>query len=337
MAVPTNFWSTYGVGYPASINSAEANAGNKENLANEIMILSPTDTPGLNMIGKEPLGADYIEWLIDELDATATGASSEGATAAPEALNARTRLRNVTQSFQRHFSVTRVQREMSRRGFTAGVPDEYGFQRFKKMKSMLRSIDARLWSLGTADGSASGTTGVDRTFANIHAFARASGIATNFNGSFATATFLALHEAMDTEGAEPDTLFVSSGVKADISALILAPLSSGGNPLISYNKELSSREVEVVVDVIVDDFDRVMIVRDRWIPQGSTTASGTASANQNACYLVDRSKLKWLVFDEPQHLPLPPHGLHDWGIVFAELSFKVAHPSAIGFGCNITT
>lgn len=335
MAVPTNFWGSYGVGYPASINSSEANAGNRENLASEIMFLSPTDTPALNLISKEPLGADYTEWLIDEIDATATGASSEGADHSAEALNGRTRLRNVTQIFQRHFAVTRTQREMSKRGFTPGTKDEYGLQEFKKMKAMLRSIDARLWSLTTADGSASGTTATDRTFANLHAFARASGIATNVSGSFATASFLALHEAMDSEGAEPDTLFVSSGVKADISALILAPLASGNNPSISYNKEIGAREVEIVVDVIVDDFDRVMIVRDRWIPQSSAT--GTASANVAAYYLVDRSKLKWLVFDEPQTFPVPPTGLSDKGIVFAELSFKVAHPSAVGWGYNVTT
>lgn len=56
MALPTNTWTSFSA------------VGNREDLADIIYNISPTDTPFLSGIAKEGASAVYTEWQIDSLN-----------------------------------------------------------------------------------------------------------------------------------------------------------------------------------------------------------------------------------------------------------------------------
>lgn len=353
MAVPTGYWSLYGVGLPLTIatgGSASA-IGNRENLMDPVVILDPTDTPVLNLLPKEDISGPYVEWLIDKLAATSSAAVDDGAdfsTAIGTTANARTRIANVTQINRIDFVVTRGMIQMSQRGLTAGVRNEYQYQLFKHIKELMRNIDVQIVTSGTAAGASA--TASPRRAASIRGLLDPSyvtggpstavqAVSTQVSGVFATASFAKLHQTMDAQGADPDTLFVSSGVKADISNLILnVPGTFGGtgqNLVRRVNQDQVDREWTSIIDIIEDDFGKIMVVRDRWIPSATATAA-TAAINSNAYFLVDRSKLKVSFFQRPDHFPLPPNGDAQRGFVLAEWTLKCLHPSAVGIGYNVS-
>lgn len=351
MAVPTGYWSVYGVGLPSHIAGATAsNIGMRENLMDPIVILDPTDTPVLNMLPKEDVGAPYFEWLIDTLAATSTAVADDGAdfsTAIGASGNARRRLANVTQIQRNDFVVTRSMVQSSQRGFAAGVRNEYQYQLFKHIKELMRNIDALLVASGSA--VAASATASPRRTANIRGLldpganpapsTAVQAVSTQVSGAFTTASFAKLHQAMDAQGADPDTLFCSSGVKADISNLILNVPgtfgATGAQIVRRVNSDQLDREWTSIIDIIEDDFGKLMIVRDRWIPSSTATAA-TANLGSNAYFLVDRSKLKVSFFQRPDHFPLPPNGDAQRGFVLGEWGFKCLHPSAVGIAYNVS-
>lgn len=338
---------TYDLSWPGST----ASAGLKERVAEQISILDPTDTPGWALIGKEEISGPLFDWPIDSLAATSTAATAEGADYSDitAALTSRTRIQNCTQIFATGFSISRTNQIAARKGGVIGVRDEMEYQATKKMKELLRNGDARLWATGasaaSATGNQSGTAVTARRMGVFRGFTAAgrSVITASIGGAFATASFATLHETMDGQGANPDTLFVSSGVKADISNLILnnnsATFGATGSPgLRRVNMNQTDNAWDGVIDVINDDFGRIMIVRDRWIPQSSTTGTTAGPSGDGAAYfLMDRSMVKICIFDPPSHIPLPPAGLSERGAVNMEVSLKLLHPSAVGLGMSVTT
>lgn len=357
MAAPAaSSWTSYGVGWPKSIdaNATASAVGNKEQFLGEIAILDPTDTPTFAMLQKEAWSAPYKEWPIDSLAATSTAGSYEAWEWEATTLSGRTRYNNVTQAFHRGLLVSRRQQQMSQRGVTQGVGDEYRYQVGKKLLELNRDINSRLLASGTAISSATGATGTVARTANFLAFPI---VVTNVSGAFATASFAALHRKMDELGATPDTMLVSSGVKADISNSIMG-LGAAGTAyataaLRRINAYATDKELSAIVEVIEDDFGRIQIFRDRWIPTASTTnatatnvtgidlSAGSATAfvkvaSAGAYYLFDKKMVKVGVFQPPVHKALPPNGDYERGFVMAEIATQIMHPSSVGVGANVT-
>lgn len=342
MAAPTaSTLTSYGLGWPLTIGSggSAATTNQRENLMDEITLIDPTDVPTWQMLAKVQVDGPYVEWQIDSLAATATAGTYEGWEFDLTALSGRTRLSNVVQYFATGFQVTRAEQLMSQRGLTAGVGgNEYRYQLGKKLKELARNMDARLVAVGTAVASASGASGTAPRMASLRAWADGSypAISTTVSGAFATGSFLNLRAAMDKAGADPDTLLVSTGVKADVSILALGLNATATNTsLRRFVQDASSKTLGGVIEIIEDDFGQIMIVRDRWMNQASATAATTANA---PFYLLfDRAKVQVGIFDAPHHTPLPPNGNHERGFIAAAITCKVAHPSALGFGHNVTT
>jgi hypothetical protein len=354
MGFPTGYEQSYNVGWPSNVaTTIQVSAGNRENLMDPIIILDPTDTPLVNMLPKEEWPAPYVEWLTDTLPTTATGGAPEGSDWTPYGLDGsaaaytnRTRYANNTQIMKHEFSVSRTQIQTSQRGMTAGVRNEYQYQLFKFMKNLLRSIDARVSSnisvTGATGTSATATTRLTRVIRGFSDTGK-SIIVTNVNGTFATATYGGLRAAMDAAGADPDTLFVTSPTKVAISiGVINGGLFTGGQSpatangvLRRFTQDAFEKEISTVIDVMEDDFGRVVLIRDRWMPYTSATAANVTGAS-GAYFLMDRSKVKLGFFQRPDHFPLPPNGDSQRGFVLAEWGMKVLHPSAVGVGYNVT-
>ena len=339
----SNQFRTYDTRWPGDATAA----GLVEQLSQQITMIDPDDTPGWALFAKEQISGPLFDWPIDSLAATSTAATSEGAQYSDivSTLSTRKRLRNNTQIFASGFSVSRTDQIVAARGGVAGVRNEYQYQATKKMKELLRNIDARIFANGAsasaATGNQSGTAVTARRMSALRGFTAAGSavISSAINGAFATASFASLHELMDQEGASPDTLFVSSGVKADITNLILNNNAStfGASALRRVNMGADSTSWNGTIDVIDNDFGRVMIVRDRWIPQSAATGTTGIAADNAGYFLLDRAMVKIAVLDAPSHIPLPPDGLLERGAVNAEVSLKLLHPSAVGIGMSITT
>lgn len=324
MATPTNYWTSYGVKWPG-----QAGAGNAEDVQDKITMIDPDDAPMVAILPKTTTAGLLHEWLTDALAATSTAGASEGDAHSAASLTGRTRYQNAVQRFRKDIAVSNDQIQLSQRGGTFGVTDEYRYQGGKSGQEILRNIDARIVANTTAVASATGTTGVTSLMAAIRAYPV---VATNVSGAFATATFLNLHETMFSAGAKVDTAAVSPGVKVDISRTLL---NDGGLARVAQQQQLSAAEYLSVIDIIQTDFGRVAVMTDRWIPQASATAA--ASADAPAYFLFEKAKLALAYWRPLRMYDLAPQGDAAIGFMLAACTLEVRHPSCVGVGYNTIT
>lgn len=310
------------VGYEFSYTQGfAAGSANREDLLDLITNLSPWDTPFYSSAPKVDCKHTTHEWLIDSLSATATGGAFEGGGFSAEATIARTRLLNNTQIFRRDIAVADTQRAVN----PAGIRDEYEYQVMKATKEIARNIEARIFAVSATVVSSTGATGAARTFTGLRGFALQSG---SISGTITVAGVTDLHETMFTNGSDPDTLYVSPGVKADFTTALFASTNAR-----SINLSQGERKIIQNVDVFESDFGLLAVVPDRFIPQGSTTdASGGFAA-----FLVERARAKIATLRPVKHVPLGKDGDATRGIVVGELTLQIDHPSAHGQLRNVTT
>jgi len=125
--------NTFNAGGPkAAIRSASAtgnagNAGEKEDLANFIAMISRDETAFLSSIGKSKATAVLHEWQTDELAVAVSAPVAEGVSyatqnAAQAAELFRTRLGNYTQINSKTVTVTGTKRAVDQAGFIQEGP-----------------------------------------------------------------------------------------------------------------------------------------------------------------------------------------------------------------------
>jgi len=157
---------TFATGGPkAAARSAAAtgnavNAGEREDLANFISMISRDETPFLSSIGKTKATAVFHEWQTDELAPPTSAPVAEGVSyntqnAAQAAEPFRTRLGNYTQINSKTVTVTGTKRAVDQ----AGVADEYAYQLKKRGTELRRDVEFDLVN-GWKSSNGSGT----RTF-----------------------------------------------------------------------------------------------------------------------------------------------------------------------------
>jgi hypothetical protein len=354
MAIPSNAFSSYSVGYPYSASGVSASViGTREDAMNTLTMIDPDEAMSLAVLAKTTTNGLRHEWFIDTLQATSTAGAIQGdewGSSSPvnnvKTLKARTRLWNSVQWFRQDWSITTDELMLSQRGQIFGVSDELSYQTGKASQEVNRNIDARLWALGVSTyGSNIGDDSTAPRMATFRYFANASGVsATASSIPFSTAQFYALHENMWSAGAKPDTLFVSPGVKSDISRILLGdvgyPTTVNGNagiPAVQSANVVQGGEYGPVIDFIRTDFGRVAMVVDRWIPQQTVTANATAHTENAAYFLVEKAKLRVAWWR-----PIKPYQVATTGdnvkvYVLGACTTEVLHPTAIGHVAGITT
>lgn len=156
-----------------------AGAGvNREQLANVMTIIDPTDTPGMAIFGDaEPATAVNVEWPESSLKdpraaqsnnggnvTSLVGGAPEGADFQPLSRPTPTRVSNLLQIFRQDFQISRTQSRVN----TAGIGDKLAYESRWAIKEVLRAIEARIWSVlfsgGTALPVAEGTSRLMKTF-----------------------------------------------------------------------------------------------------------------------------------------------------------------------------
>lgn len=355
MAAPANNLGITTIGIPAP-----GTEGNREDLLDAVINLDKQKKAAVFLaLPKTTANGMNHEYLIDNLPATSTAGNLEGGDWSGSAGQARTRLANAVQTFRRDFSVSLDQVEYSRKGMTPGVADEYQHQVELFLLATEQSIDARIVAAGTTVASVTASASavlalmggirnwqITATSASLQTAATAD-VGLSVGGAWSRSKFLQLHEQMFTLGADPDTLAVDPGVKADISADILGEIATAtgqpanasaiyGTPAVVRQQYINSSTAEWTQDIqfLRSDYGRVAVLIDRFIPQAATATNSLAGG---AAFLFDRSKLRIAFWRPLRHYPLPPTGDAIKGYVHTGVTLENLHPNTVGVLYNITT
>ena len=110
--------------------------GNREDLADMISNISPTETWFTSNSGSVDAKQRYHEWQTDVLDTPAANAFGEGADATAVAVTATSRLGNYTQILRKTFMISDTQEVTN----AAGRKSEIAYQTEKKIRSLANDI-----------------------------------------------------------------------------------------------------------------------------------------------------------------------------------------------------
>jgi hypothetical protein len=253
MAVPTNTFETYD------------SVGIREDLADIIFNISPTETPFMSNVGKGSTKGTFHEWQIDALEAATDNKAIEGDDATNDAITPTTRVGNYTQIADKVIQISGSDLKAD----NAGRASELAYQLAKSGLELKRDMETTL--IGTNKGRAAGSSGTARELGSV-----LSWVATNdsVGATGASPTGNGTDARTDgTQRAFTETL---------LTDVIDACWESGGNPSIimtgSFNKrkitgftgnatkykEVDDKKVINAVDVYVSDYGELMVVPNRF-------------------------------------------------------------------------
>lgn len=208
MAVPTN------------TVSAHSAIGNREDLANVIYDISPTDTPLVSSIPRTKATGVFHELQTDALRAAAANRAIEGNDATAKTFVATTRIGNYCQISEVTVSVSGTQRSVD----SAGRADELSYQVARAGRELKRDME---YACSRNQASSAGGAGTARSLASIESW-----LATN-------KTSLGTGTAQTTPGyaagvvaAPTDSSVAGTFTKAGLDAVIQACWNSGGEPTV---------------------------------------------------------------------------------------------------------
>ncbi|RMD68419.1 MAG: phage head protein [Cyanobacteria bacterium J149] len=233
--------------------------GNREDLTNLVVMVSPEKTPLWSGVNKKNAKGSYHEWQTDSLANAQQNAQIEGADYQFSLPSARTRVGNYCQIFTKTLEVSGTQQAVD----VAGVENEFKYQMGKRMKELATDIELALFT-GTGNSGASGTA---REMKGLFSF-----ITTNVESGTGSGTEALtedmFNDALQTayeSGAMPDTAYVNAFQKRQISTF-----STSNIRYLDMNNEGRLRNyVGVyesdfgVIDIKLDQFcdtDKVVIV-----------------------------------------------------------------------------
>jgi len=252
MTQPTNSFSTYDA------------IGNREDLADIIYDISPTETPFMSGIAHVTATATLHEWQIDALDAaSATNAVIEGDDATTTASTPTTRLGNRAQISDKVPRVTGTQRVVD----SAGRGDEFDYQILKAGKALKRDMES---SLLANNAAVTGDDTTARELGGIEAW-----IATNDDFG-AGGSSGSLGTTARTDGTQ------RAFAEADLKTVLADCFDAGGNPDMvmvgSFNKQAMSafsgnatrntdsrdQTLNTAIKIYVSDFGELQVVTNRF-------------------------------------------------------------------------
>lgn len=258
MTIVTNTFLTYSA------------IGNREDLADVIYNISPTDTPFMGNVGSNKATAVKHEWQTDTLASAAANAQLEGDDFTYSSVGATTRCNNYCQISYKTTAVSATQDAVSK----AGRSKEMAYQLMKRAKELRRDMEFTLLNNQTPVGSGGNST-TARALASLTSWyttntARgASGAAATGAGSAPTTgatdgTQRVLTEALLkaavqqawTQGGDPDLVLSGPFNKQVISAF------SGNVTRMDDNTD--DKKLNTAIDIYVSDFGSHRIVADRF-------------------------------------------------------------------------
>lgn len=249
MALLTNAGQSY-------LLSGAAGVGlhNREDLADFITNISPTDCPFQTGIGKTKSRAVVHEWLTHELAAAAaTNVVVEGNEATLITPTTLTRVTNVTQINQKSVAISGTQDAVDK----AGMAKETAYRVILHTKEIKRDVEAAMLQ-NTAAVTGGATTA--RRMNGAYGFISTNTSTTTLT-TLAESHINAMLEDCWDQGGMPDVLMCNGGVKRSISGIASAT-ASGAN--YSLNLEADQKKFVKSVDIWDGDFGVQRVVPNRF-------------------------------------------------------------------------
>jgi len=186
--------------------------GNREDLTNLVIMVSPEKTPLWSGLAKVQAKGTYHEWQTDALTAATTNHAIEGADFSFSLPTARSRTGAYTQIFTKTLEVSGTQQTVD----VAGVENEFSYQMKKRMKEMATDIEKALFT-GTG---LSGDSGTGRQLKGIFSWISTNSVTGSGGGSetLTEAMFNDLLQLIYDAGGTPDSAYCNSFQKRKISA-----------------------------------------------------------------------------------------------------------------------
>lgn len=304
--------------------------GQREDLADVIYNISPTDTPFMTSVGKTKATAVYHEWQKDSLAAVNTSnAVVEGATASDATLSPTTRVGNRTQISAKTVKVSGTLDSVSK----AGRKSEKAYQLAKASAEIKRDMEAILLSNQVA---AAGDATTARTLGGLQAWlasntsngtggsAGASGTTARTTGTDRAFTATILNTVIQsayTNGGSPTLLMVTPAQK------VVASTFAG---IATRYKDVPGTVQAAIIgaaDVYVSDFGTISIIPNRFIPN---------SDSDDVAFLVDPEMASVAYLRPFQTNELAKTGDADVTQLLVEYTLEVKNEAAHGILADLT-
>jgi hypothetical protein len=304
--------------------------GQREDLANVIYNISPTDTPFMTSVGKTSATAVYHEWQKDSLAAVNTSnAVVEGAAASDATLSPTTRIGNRTQISAKTVKVSGTLETVNK----AGRKSEKAYQLAKASAEIKRDMEAILLSNQVASAGDATTA---RTLGGLQAWlntnysggtsgtAGASGTTARVTGTDRAFTQTILNTVIQSAyvaGGSPTILMVTPAQK------VVASTFAG---IATRYKDIPSNvqaSIIAAADVFVSDFGTISIVPNRFIPN---------SDNDDVAFLLDPEMASVAYLRPFQTNELAKTGDADVTQLLVEYTLEVKNEAAHGIIADLT-
>ena len=236
--------------------------GRRENLADTIYNISPSDVPFMSMCGRSKATNTLAEWQTDALAAAAANAHIEGDEYAFTAVTPTVRLGNYTQISRKTVIVSGTQQA----GNNAGRDSEMAYQLAKNSKALKRDMETALTG---KVAKAAGATGTARTLGGLETW-------TSTNKSRGTNGAGAGAGAAPTDGTQ------RAFTETILKAVIQSTYSSGGDPSVlmvgpfnkgvvsgftgrsSARQMIGATKIQAAADLYASDFGDLKVIPNRF-------------------------------------------------------------------------
>lgn len=208
MTVPTNTVTEHSV------------IGTREDLADVIWNIAPTDTPFMNGIAKTSASQVYHEWQTDTLDDVAVNRSIEGDDPTAKTFTASVRLGNYCQISQKTVIVSGTSISSDQ----AGRANELSYQVAKRGKELKRDMERALVS---NQASSAGGAGTARSLASVESWLSTNKTSEGTGTAQTTPGF-----SGGTVAAPTDSSVAGTFEKATLDAVIKECYVEGGEPTV---------------------------------------------------------------------------------------------------------
>jgi hypothetical protein len=251
MAIVTNTFQTYQA------------IGRREDLANTIYNISPSDVPFMSMIGRTKAKNTLAEWQTDSLSAAvSTNYQVEGDDYSFDAVTPTVRLGNYTQISRKTVVVSGSQQA----GNNAGRDSEMALQLAKKSKELKRDMETSLTGkVAKAAGSASAArrlggleTWISTNTSRGTSGAGAGGGAAPTDGTqraFTEAMLKTVIQSCYTQGGDPDVIMVGPYNKGVVS---------GFTGRTQARQMIAEDKIQAAASLFSSDFGELKVIPNRF-------------------------------------------------------------------------
>ena len=309
----------------------------REDLAEAFSLISPTETPFLQMVGKSTATNTLHEWPVVELEANGYANRAIEGDEAPTVNTPNTgkRMSNITQISTKTAKVTTSSTAVNA---AAGNIQRMKGQISLRLKELKRDMEGML--LDNVAASA-GSSGAARSASGLGAFLRTN---TVFEAGGSDPTLSGTTEGYPNVASVAGTTPVVFS-EDDLNALIEAVWNSGGTPSVilcngtnkrrissafvgnsEAQRQVSEKTIVNAAEFYDSDFGYQAIVPSRLLRASDTAGSGTAFN----VFVLDPEMIKVAYLDDVTQTELARVGLAETRQIHTEYTLEVSNEAAHG-------